>query len=178
MNPFKLILREWKIRSNPVGYARSIGVKIGNDCRLIGINAYTFGTEPYLISIGDHVTVTAGVNFVTHDGGVWIFRKDNPDIDVIAPITVGNNVFIGLRAIIMPGVTIGDDCVIGCGAVVTRDVEPGTVVVGVPARPISNVQDYFKKIDEKAVRIRSLPAQEKREMLEDRFRSEKNGTYA
>jgi maltose O-acetyltransferase len=53
------------------------------------------------------------------------------------PIRIGRNVWIGGGAIILPGITIGDDAVIGAGAVVTRDVAPGTTVAGNPARPIS-----------------------------------------
>lgn len=55
-----------------------------------------------------------------------------------SPITIGDNVFIGQRAIILGGVTIGDGATIGAGAVVTRDVAPNGVVAGSPARPISS----------------------------------------
>jgi maltose O-acetyltransferase len=51
-----------------------------------------------------------------------------------APIVLGNDVWIGMGAIILPGVTIGDGAIVGAGAVVTSDVAPGTVVRGVPAR--------------------------------------------
>src|SRR5687768_17586277 len=77
---------------DPVEYARSTGVEIGNDCRLIDVS---FGSEPYLVSLGNHVSAT-GTNFVTHDGGVWVFRDRRPDADVFGRIRVGNNVFLGL----------------------------------------------------------------------------------
>src|SRR5215831_2717587 len=83
------IFRELRIRSDPIGYARSLGVKIGKDCRLLGLQAETFGSEPFLVKLGDHVTVTSGVQFITHDGGVWVFREEMPDVDIIAPIQVG-----------------------------------------------------------------------------------------
>lgn len=57
-----------------------------------------------------------------------------------APIKIGKNVWIGTRAIILPGVTIGDHAVVGAGALVSRDVPPCTVVGGVPARPISTFE--------------------------------------
>jgi acetyltransferase-like isoleucine patch superfamily enzyme len=50
-------------------YARSLGFKIGKDCRIATVN---WGTEPWLIEIGDHVHVTSGVQFLTHDGSVWV----------------------------------------------------------------------------------------------------------
>lgn len=154
------------IRRNPVRYARSIGVRIGDDCRLLDLQPGTFGSEPYLVSLGHHVTVTSGVQFVTHDGGVWIFRKDHPDIDVIAPIRIGNNVFIGTRAVILPGVVIGDNCVVAAGAVVTRDVPSNTVVGGVPARVIKSTEKYWDGLRDRAVFIRSLnPLAKKQHLL-------------
>lgn len=54
------------------------------------------------------------------------------------PVTIGNDVWIGRRAIIMPGVTIGDGVIIGAGAVVTKNIEPYMVAVGVPAKAIKS----------------------------------------
>ena len=164
------IHRMWLIKSDPNRYARSIGVQMGRDCRLLGLEFTTFGSEPYLVKLGDHVTITSGVRFITHDGGVWVFRKEHPNIDVIAPIVVGNNVFIGINSILMPGVTIGDDCVIGAGSVVTRDVASGAVVAGVPARPIQTIAEYWQKVEGRAVHIRSLPEVQKRALLVTNFR--------
>ena len=148
---------------NPVTYARAIGVHVGENCRILGLGSGTsFGSEPYMISVGDHVTIAAGVTFITHDGGVWIFREQHPEIDVVAPIVVGNNVFIGVHSIIMPGVTIGDNCVIGAGSVVTRDIPAGSVAVGAPARRIKSIEEYWTKIKDRAVFVRSLPDDEKR----------------
>ena len=164
------LIRLWRVKRDPVAYARGLGVTVGRDCRLLAVTAGTFGSEPYLISLGDHVTVTDGVRFVTHDGGVWVFREQEPDIDVIGPITVGNNVFIGLGAILMPNVTIGDNCVIGAGAVVTRDIPDNTVAVGMPARPIGTIESYWAKVNDKASHVRSLPDHEKRKLLERKFK--------
>ena len=66
---------------------------------------------------GRRVLVTSGVQFVTHDGGAWLFREEFPDADVVAPITVGDDVMLGFRAIVMPGVTIGSRVVVGAGSV-------------------------------------------------------------
>jgi serine acetyltransferase len=62
-------------------------------------------------------------------------------------------VFIGLNAIIMPGVNVGDGAIIGAGSVVTKDVEPYTVVGGNPAKFICTVKDYIKRVQEKAILI-------------------------
>lgn len=115
---------------------------IGGDIRITGL--VDFGSEPYLLHFGDRVTITDGVKFLTHDGGIALFRPDFRKVDPVLhlPIQVGNNVFIGANAIIMPGVTIGNDVVVGAGAVVTRDVPDGSVVGGCPARLIKPVDDY------------------------------------
>ncbi len=147
-----------------VGYARLMGVQIGTDCRIETMN--WFGSETELIRVGNHVTIAQRVICLTHDGGVWVFREKHPDIDLIAPITIGNNVFIGNSAIILPGVTIGDNCVIAAGAVVTRDVPSGHVVAGVPARCIKTVEEYWESIQRKGpLFIRSRPRDEKRDFL-------------
>ena len=112
MNPISLARRAigWVHKQiDPIGHARSIGVTIGDHSRLVHVS---FGSEPWLIRIGEHFSGT-WVSFVTHDGGVWVLRRSHPDIDRLAPIIVGDNVFIGSNTVILPGVTIGDNVVIG-----------------------------------------------------------------
>jgi acetyltransferase-like isoleucine patch superfamily enzyme len=155
---------------DPVAYARRIGVKIGKDLRIINPELQTFGSEPYLISIGSHVTLSSGVRLVTHDGGVAIFRTQNKDIERFGPIRIGDNVFVGMNSIIMPGVNIGDGSVIGAGSIVTRDVPPNCVVAGVPARRIKSTDQYWESVSSQCTYIRSLPAAKKRDYLEARFR--------
>lgn len=158
----RLLRDRLSIARDPVTFARRLGVTVGHGCRFLGTDRGTFGSEPYLITIGNHVTITAGVQFITHDGGVWVLRESFPDLDVVGAISVGDNVFVGAASIVLPGVTIGSDVVIGAGSVVTKDVAPGTVVAGVPARRICSVDDYAARALERGVHFRSLPPQEKR----------------
>ena len=106
-----------------------------------------FGSEPYLITFEDNVRLSFDVVFVTHDGGTYAFRDLPKYKDVIkyGKIYVGERSFIGCRSIIMPGVTIGKRCVIAAGSVVTKSVPDGTVVGGVPAKPIMTTEEYAKK---------------------------------
>lgn len=113
-------------------YLRRKGVKIGEECEIYKTSS--FGSEPYLIELGDHVRVNSGVVFVTHDGGYWVLRdersgygKEFKDADKFGHIIVKDNVHIGTNAIIMPGVTIGKNSIIACGAVVTHDVPPDSI---------------------------------------------------
>ena len=128
---------------SPIWASRFLGVKIGNSCRLIG--KVDFGSEPYLIKIGNHVSITNS-SFITHDGAVWIFRDEYPKIDLIKKIRIGNNVFIGANCIILYGVSIGDNVIVGAGSIVTKDLESNSVYAGVPARKIKSIESYKEKI--------------------------------
>jgi acetyltransferase-like isoleucine patch superfamily enzyme len=80
-----------------------------------------FGSDPYLITTGDNVHIAKGVSFITHDGGTLILRKEVPGLELTAPISIGNDVYVGVNAIILAGVSIGNRCIIGAGA--RRDQE-------------------------------------------------------
>lgn len=152
---------------NPIRCARKIGVKVGNDCRFV--SSVVFGSEPYLITIGNKVQITADVRFVTHDGGIWIFNETHPEWDLIKPIRIGNNVYVGLRTIIMPGVTIGDNVIIGAGSVVTRNIPANSVAAGVPARVLRNIDDYREKLEREAIAIKTMDKPQKRAFLERKY---------
>lgn len=143
---------------DPIGHARRIGVTLGIDCRLIGVN---FGSEPYLIKIGNHVSISWST-FINHDGGVWVFREKNPEIDVLKSITIGDNVFIGHGCIIMPGVAIGSNVIVGAGSVVTKDIPDGMVVAGVPAKKIKTLDEYERKSIAAARNTKLLSAEKKK----------------
>lgn len=134
-----VLLARWR---GGVWLARKLGVSIGKDCRI-----YTrqFGSEPFLITIGNRVTVTAGVQFITHDGSTWLIRDAKGRRYRFAPISIGDDVFVGVNSIILPGVRIGSRCIIGAGSVVTRSVPDGSVAVGVPARVIGTFDQFEAK---------------------------------
>jgi acetyltransferase-like isoleucine patch superfamily enzyme len=150
-------LRYRRIQADPIGYARRIGVTIGEDCRLIGMTPLTFNSAGWLIHLGDRVTVSNDVHFITHDGAVGVFRHLYPDMELIGTIRVGSNVFIGAHTIILPGVCIGDNVVVGAGSVVTKDIPSGVVAAGNPARAIKTLDEYFERVAPRATHIRSLP---------------------
>lgn len=138
--PFNAVFaRVW-----PVRYARYIGVNLGREVAIYGSSYAMFGSEPYLVTLGDNVHITHAV-FIAHDGGVLPFRKKYPTLDVTRRIAIGSNCFIGYRAIVLAGVTIGDDCIVAAAAVVARDVPAGSVVAGNPARVVGTTDDYMKK---------------------------------
>lgn len=97
------------------------------------------GGESYLVEIDNHVRINNNVTFITHDGGEWVLREMDPslsDVDLFGIIKVGNNIQINNDVMIMliiPGVTIGNNCIIGAGAIVTKDIPYNSVAVGIPA---------------------------------------------
>lgn len=141
---FQKIINSYR-RRDPIQYARYIGVKVGNNCRFV--DNPSWGTEPYLISIGNHVLISSQVTFVNHDGSTFVFRETEPYKGTykFGPIKIGDNCFIGLRSILLPNVSVGSDCIIVAGSVVTKSVPSGEVWGGVPARYIMKTEDYAKK---------------------------------
>lgn len=130
-------------------FRNEFGINIGSGCRIIGKRFHMFGSEPYLIEIGNRVTIAEDVKFITHDGGASILRDQLPDINVFGRIVIRDNCFIGVNSILMPNITIGPNSVVGAGAVVTKDVPPNTIVAGVPARVIMSIDEYKAKLQVK-----------------------------
>lgn len=152
-------------------FLRKQGVQIGNGCFID--KSADFGVEPYLIKIGNDVRITQGVKFITHDGGLWVLRNlgmISKDSDKNGKIQIGNNVNIGWNVIILPGVTIGDNCVIGAGAVVTKDISNNSVVAGVPAKYIEDIDAYCSKIKDSLVPTKYMDEKQKREYLLERYK--------
>lgn len=146
---------------NHVGYAKYIGVNMGSNVRIYGNPYSMFGTEPWSITLGDNVHITRDVLFVTHDGGTLLFRDIYPDLEWTAPIALGNNVYVGVRSIIMPGVKIGNNCIIAAGSVVTKNVPDNTIYGGVPAKYIKSTDDYLKSMKEKSLGLGHLKGKKK-----------------
>lgn len=129
-----------------------------------GVKIYgkvAWGTEPWIITLGNNVHITDGVKFITHDGGTLLYRHLVPDLEITKPITVGDNVYIGNNVIILPGVRIGSNVVIGAGAIVSRDIPDNSVAVGVPARVIKTADEYLEKLKRESLHLGHLKGQEK-----------------
>jgi len=134
---------------------------MGKNCK---ITTRDIGSEPYLIEMGDNVRITTGVKFFTH-GGARIFREKYPDLDVFGKIKIGNNVYIGHSSIILQGVIIEDNVIVGAGSVVTKSVPRNCIVAGNPARIISTLEDYEKKLIKYNVKTKGLSFREKKDYL-------------
>jgi len=124
---------------------------IGEHCCIL---RSTTITDPAYVSIGNNVVLSTCA-LIGHDGSIAMLnRAYGKRLDAVGKIDIRDNVFIGYGAIVLPGVTIGPNAIVAAGAVVTRDVEPGQIVGGVPAKPIGLVADLVGKLETQTL---SLP---------------------
>ena len=98
----------------------------------------------YLISIGDNCIFAPNVKLIAHDASIFMIMGCTK----IGRINIKENCFIGDSVIVLPNVTIGPNSIIGSGSVVTKDIPPNSIAAGNPAKVITNVQDYVKKMEE------------------------------
>lgn len=124
---------------------------IGRGCSIL---PSTNISDPELVRIGNNVSFSS-CTLIGHDGSIAVLNEAyGVRLEAVGKIDIRDNVFIGYDAIVMPNVTIGPNAIVGAGAVVTKDVPPGTIVAGVPAKPIGRVDDLVRKLQD---RTQSLP---------------------
>lgn len=153
---YKLLLSKLK----PIEYMKKVGVNF-TEGKVHIFGKVAWGSEPWIITLGENVYITDGVKFITHDGGTLLYRNRVPDLEITKPITIGNDVYIGNNVILLPGVTVGNNVVIVAGAVVTKDIPDNSVAVGVPARVIKTADEYFEKLQRESIHLGHLKGQEK-----------------
>ncbi len=107
-------------------------VQVGDDV-FINFNAVILDCAP--VTIGDGTQIASGVQLLAAD------HPRDPDLrrdllELARPVSIGSNVWIGAAAIVLPGVSVGDDSIIGAGSVVTRDIPAGVVAIGNPCRVV------------------------------------------
>lgn len=149
---------------------RKLGAHIGRNVDFV--MSQNFGSEPYLITVGDNTTVSFDCAFVTHDAATRVIRN-LPDGDketvIYGPITIGKNCFIGCRSTILAGVTIGDNSIIGACSLVNKDIPSNVVAAGVPCKIICTLDEYRKKHENDFLYMVSLPYEEKKKFLKKHF---------
>ncbi len=166
MNLKKIKTKLYQVFASPKSYAEYLGVEIGKNSY---ISTKGFSSEGFLIKIGNNVRIAKEVLLLTH-GGVWSLRKVYPELkkfDYYGKINIGDNVYIGQRAIIMPGVTIGNNCVIGAASIVNKSIPDNSVVAGNPIKYISSTDDYVHKLLQRDIKVHGLPHEEKMKFIKN-----------
>jgi maltose O-acetyltransferase len=127
-------------RSPDLERLQANGLKLGTGV-FIGGGTFLDPDFCFLIEIGDDTTLSLDVFVLAHDAST----RTHVGYSRVAPVRIGSGVFIGARALILPGVTIGDGAVVAAASVVTRDVPRATVVAGNPARRLATTEAYFER---------------------------------
>jgi maltose O-acetyltransferase len=125
------------------------GLRVGERLH-VGQGVLIDGNAPWLIELGSDVTLSPNVHILAHDAS----SKLRTGYTRLAQTRIGDRVFVGARTIVLPGVTIGDDCVIAAGSVVVSDIPPGSVAVGAPARVVSSMEEWTAR---ESVRRSGMP---------------------
>ena len=154
-----------RLRRDPVRYFRSQGAEIGEGVEIFGANLFTFGSEPYLVSIGNRVTISHEVDFITHDGGMRVARAQYPGAYLYGRICVGDDCFLGAHCVLLPGTKIGARSVIGSGSIVSGEIPSGVVAVGAPARPVKTIDEYIHAKKDAWIDTGGLSPEGKKELL-------------
>jgi len=158
---------------NPNKVAEIRGVHFGKRCQF---RTKKFGSEPYLINIGDDFKTAGEVQFVTHDGAVHVLRNlydEYKKIDSFSGITIGNNVFVGYGTVILPGTVMDDNIIVGAGSIVKGILECNSVYAGVPAKRICSLDEYIERNKDNFIQTKGISSKEKRVYLERIFHLEK-----
>lgn len=109
-------------------------------------------TRPELVELGSNLDINDNFSIMTHDFGTYVFRNLYDDfIPSSGKVMIGSNIYFGRNVTILKGVTIGDNCIIGAGSLVTKDIPSNSVACGAPAKVICSLEEYYKKRKEKSV---------------------------
>lgn len=127
-------------------YLRKCGMNI-QPAKYIDLTAWFDSNYYSFITIGKGVVISREVTILTHDFSIEVgliatnnkFKK-NSYRRIVRPVYIGENCFIGLKSLILPGTHIGDNCIIGAGSVVKGTVEPFSIMAGNPAKKIGNLK--------------------------------------
>lgn len=131
-----------------IKYLKNNNVKVGENVRIFMPKQTTIDTlNAHLLEIGDNVCLTGPVTILTHDYSTHVLNLYSQNVlGKQKKVKIGNNVFLGYGCTILCGSTIGNNCIIGAGAVVTGNVEDNSVYAGNPARKIMTLDSYYEKV--------------------------------
>ena len=131
-----------------IQHLRSLGMSIGDDVSIYAPTKTLIDESyPWMIAIGNNVKIAQGAIILTHDYSWSVLKRynDGQILGASGKVQIGDNVFIGMNAIITRGVTIGNNVIIGAGSVVTKDCLDNGVYAGNPAKRIAEIDEFLNK---------------------------------
>ena len=150
-------LRLWKFVNNEkyrdvsYRYFRDCGVVFDGKPKYINYDVDFDLTESNMIFVGEDTVIAKGTILLTHDFsiecGLQVIGETKPDYEMqfLKEIHIGKNCFIGARCFILPGTTIGDNCIVGSGSVVSGNVPDNSIYVGNPAHFLAHTDEWARK---------------------------------
>ena len=162
-----------------IKFLRKQGIVIGNGCIFRSPNATRIDlSRPSLIEIGNNVDMNHNFQIMTHDWASGVFRHVFHNIlPSSGKVKIGNNIYFGTNVVVLTGVTIGDNCVVAAGSIITKDIPANSVVAGIPAKVICSLEEYYEKrkqvcIEEALEYARSIKERFNRQPTIDDFHEE------
>lgn len=155
-------------------YYKRLGMSIGEGTHIF---SKIVSSEPFLITIGRNVTISVGVTLLTHDASVGPIVGRNVFSDMVGPINIGDNCFIGANTIILPGVSIPNNTIVAAGSVVTktitsyskeiteRSINEGIIIGGNPAKLICKTTDFLEKRNSNFLKLHGLSLRERKSAI-------------
>ncbi|MEW6605939.1 MAG: acyltransferase [bacterium] len=142
-------------------YLKRIGINVIGIPKFISSDVYFDGKDYSLITLGDNITISREVMFLTHDYSINVVNGANGNFVrrlkgekyTINPITIGDNVFIGARVSLLPGSKIGNNCIIGACSVVKGNIPDNSIVIGNPCRIIKKIDSFENQLENHKISI-------------------------
>lgn len=130
-----------------IKFLRKKGCVIGKNCVFRNVKTARIDiTRPSLIEIGSNVDMNHNFQIMTHDWAAGVFRNVFHNIlPSSGKVKIGSNIYFGTDVIVLKGVTIGDNCVIAAGSIITKDIPANSVAAGAPAKVICTLEEYYEK---------------------------------
>ena len=130
-----------------IKFLRKKGCRIGENCVFRNVKTARIDiTRPSLVEIGDNVDMNHNFQIMTHDWASGVFRNVFHNIlPSSGKVKIGSNIYFGTDVIVLKGVTIGDNCVIAAGSIITKNIPANSVAAGAPAKVICTIEEYYEK---------------------------------
>ncbi len=134
-------------------YLRKKGIEIGDNCIFRHPESTNIDvTRPTLVTIGNNVDFNRNFILLSHDYTTSVFLNLYGNfVNSSGTVRIGNNVYFGVNCTLLKGAIIGDNCIIGANSLVTGRIPNNSVAVGVPAKVICSIDEYYQKRKQKAI---------------------------